>query len=315
VIVLVTGATGYIGSAVVTAMLERTQHSVIALGRSSEGLRRLEARHHRSQRVEIAEWSSFLARPRRADVVLHAAARISQEGADAGAALVAANVGVTLRLLHLCAAMATRRFIYLSSQVVYGSSGAPWSEADPPAPEGPYALTKYCGEEAVRSFRGKMEIAIVRLASVYGVTDALKPAELPARLADTICAGREFVIGGSGEQRSDLVHISDVTAGLVAALALDAPLQHDIYNIGGGGSTSINEIFRLMRDLARQKGLSVVEPRHDPARAPACDHRELVIDRARRDLSWEPKVSLPIGIAEYLDWASSRRSHSARATI
>ena len=314
-IVLVTGATGYIGSAAVKAILERTQHSVIALGRNPEGLRRLESRHHGCGRVEVADWGFFLARPRRVDVVLHAAARISHDGADAGAALTAANVGATLRLLHLCASMAARRFLYLSSQVVYGSSGAPWSEADPPMPEGPYALTKYCGEEAVRSFRDKIEIAIIRLASVYGVTEAVKPAELPARLAEAICARQEFLIGGSGDQRSDLVHVSDVAAALIAATALDRPLQHDTYNIGGGGSTSINEIFSLFRDLARQKDLGVTEARHDPTRAPQCAQRELVIDRARRDLGWEPRISLRTGLAEYLDWAASRRSHAAPATM
>jgi nucleoside-diphosphate-sugar epimerase len=313
-IVLVSGATGYVGSAAVAALVQDKRHTVLALGRNPEGLRRLQDLHGRPDRVGIVEWDSFLDKPRRADVVLHAAARISQDGAEASTALAEANVGATLRFIRLCGSVGARRFLYLSSQAVYGSSGAPWTEADPPRPEGPYALTKYCGEDVVRAFRDELEIGILRLASVYGVTAAMKPNELPARLAMAVCAGERFIIGGTGEQRADLVHIGDVAAALCAAADLDRPLHHDIYNVGGGGSISVNEIFSIVRDLARQKGLSCPEPERDPARAPLCDRRELVIDRARRDFGWEPQVSLRAGLGEYLDWASSHRSHPDRAT-
>ena len=103
-------------------------------------------------------------------VVIHLAARVHVIGESAASPLDAfrtVNVAGTERLLAQALTSGVRRVVYLSSVKVNGESGS-YSEADSPSPEGPYAVSKYEGEQVVRGFSNGIESVIVRPPLTYG---------------------------------------------------------------------------------------------------------------------------------------------------
>jgi UDP-glucose 4-epimerase len=301
--VAVTGATGYLGAEIVGELLAREGVRVVAAGRSLEKLERLRRRYHGSLdrlEVECVDLLDGDALPEGMDVVIHAAAARPIGGLPEPREMVRVNVETTLRAILEAVESGCRRFLYVSTQSVYGRTGAPWDEDSPLAPEGTYALTKYAGERIAETFADTLEVIVVRLSRLYGVTPNTRWNELPGRFARRVVAGESLVIHGTGEQRLDFVHVSDAAAAVVTAgLTGQAGASH-VFNVGGGASVSINELAGIFGELAERRGLpGVVLCRAEDA-AQSCHHKELVIDRAMTELAWSPRIGLEEGLSAYL---------------
>jgi nucleoside-diphosphate-sugar epimerase len=164
---LVTGAAGFVGSHLITAMKNR--------GLQARGVTRGVANGLITIPTYAAEfdWSSLLVG---VDTIVHLAARVHvmQETADDPLAVFrAANVNATLNLAQQAAQSGVRRFIFISSIKVNGErtyTGAPFLSSDPTNPQDPYGVSKAEAEEALRELGRDtgMEITIIRPPLVYG---------------------------------------------------------------------------------------------------------------------------------------------------
>jgi nucleoside-diphosphate-sugar epimerase len=219
VLFVVTGAAGFVGSAVVRALTE--------LGVSVRGCDRTPAAP-----VPAAEWFTLDILDANnlgplmlgADCVVHAAGSAHQRGTHHTIRqnLVAVNVKGTQNVVRAAVGAGVRRFVLVSSVSVYGARAAgPCNEDCPPCPLGAYAESKFEAERQAiaEASAGNMSLCILRLATVYGEGD---PGNV-ARLVRAIDRGR-FVWIGSGSNLKTLVHREDAgRACAIAAWSLDQP--------------------------------------------------------------------------------------------
>lgn len=165
--ILVTGATGFVGTALCADLTARGIASRPASRLPTSGFHPVGAIDART------DWTEALAG---IDCVVHLAARVhvmDDTAADPLAAFRAANVDATLNLAHQAAAAGARRFIFVSSIKVNGEEtapGRPFTAADVPEPRDPYGLSKWEAEQALFDLGRQtgMDIVVIRPPLIYG---------------------------------------------------------------------------------------------------------------------------------------------------
>ena len=217
--ILVTGAGGFVGRAVV-ARLAREERRVVATGRTAppapDGMAVLAVGD-----LAHADWPAALDG---VDAVVHCAARahVLRDGAaDPLAAFRSANTGATLALARAAAANGVRRFIFLSSIGVHGGEthGRPFAPPDVPQPHSPYAIAKWEAEQGLAALARDtgLEVVTIRPPLVLGRDP---PGNLGSLVA-TMRRGLPLPLGAATRNRRDLVSL-DTLADLVAR-AVDHP--------------------------------------------------------------------------------------------
>ncbi len=261
--ILVTGATGFIGGHLVSAL--QPHHEVVALGR------RLEAQRGASAILEdLASPSPINAgvvEP--LDVVIHAAAMTSHAACQTDPrTAIATNVRGTAKVVAL-ARHHGARMIYLSSGDIYGYHDTPVDEQTAPAPIDVYSRTKRWAERQVASGLPAASALILRLFHVYG--PGMPSDRLLPRFVRMIESGEAGFCDRSGRPVLTLTHIDHLLRCVGRILQTDAA---GTYNLGGDDTLSVREIFDAIAE-AMGSGVRCVA-RQGPATGNLiCDSRRL----------------------------------------
>jgi nucleoside-diphosphate-sugar epimerase len=303
--VLVTGATGFIGSHVVDALLEEgaTVHALTSTVSSVYPQRLLPVRDRITlHEGSLADRSAMDAvadavRPR---VVLHLGAYThvgkSWQRVDE---CVQVNVQGTVNLLQALAPYGYDKLVYTGTSEIYGDVEVPFSEEGPVNPISPYSVSKYAGERYCRMFhQGKQwPIVMVRPFNAYG------PAQSPDRIIPEIIVralrGQELRMT-QGRQTREFNYVTDLARGFVAAALHGEPGR--LYNLGCGVEVSMRDlattILGLMGDpIVAQLGVL-------PDRPTEIWRMYADAGRARDELGWTSQVSLEDGLARTIAWYS-----------
>jgi UDP-glucose 4-epimerase len=287
--ILLSGATGFVGGAVLARLIARG-HDVLTLGRSVP--RGIDAGRHLA--ADLAE-PTTVHRHREALVRIEAVAHVGGEvlraadpAADHPLRSIEVNVAGTA---HLLAALppSLAGFCYASSVDVYGPpSSRPIREDHLPRPATYYAASKLAAEAllGVWSARAGVPLAVLRLSHVYGPGDTSAKA-IPNFLRAYL-RGQGPVVRGDGSDVRDYVYIDDVADAVVRAVEQRAA---GIFNIASGSATSIRDLLSAVRTAAGCEA----EPEWRPATRQAT---AIVVDiaRARTVLGWEPRFDLAEGL-------------------
>jgi UDP-glucose 4-epimerase len=307
---LVTGGSGFIGSAVVDR-LAGAGHQVTVVDDLSTGRRENLADALASGRVELAEVD--LAGPElagvvaeaRPEVVYHLAAQIDVRRSVADPAHDArVNVLGTIALATAALEAGCRRLVFASSGgTVYGEpdpADLPIDERYPPRVTNPYGVSKRSAEDYLASFAELhgLEPVSLRLGNVYGPRqDPHGEAGVVAIFCNRLLAGEPVTIFGDGRQTRDYVFVEDVVDAFLAGEHPDAPGAR--VNIGTGVETSVLELYDALREVAGFGG----EPTFAPARPGELGRIALDCAEAARVLDWTPKADLAEGLARTWAWA------------
>jgi len=208
-----------------------------------------------------------------------------------------------------------RRLVYAGSSSAYGDAPEmPKRETQVPEALSPYAAAKLAGELYCQSFAAVYDLEVVRLRyfNVFGPRqDPNSPysAVIPL-FANALVNGRTPRIYGNGEQSRDFVHVSDVVqANLLAATV--PGVSGRVYNVATGSTIGILELLRLIcEELGRP-----FQPEFHPPRTGDILHSWADISAIRKDLGYEPRMSLAQGLKDTLEFYRETASKaSAPAT-
>lgn len=278
--VLVTGASGPLGRAVVRAF--REEHEVVRF----VGPSRVPDAPS-TYAVDVADVASFrsIIDAERPDAVVHLAAVTGRAAeADPDRTRVV-NVQASSALAAAAAQAGAGSFVFASSAAVYGDRRRrPLSELDDPSPQSEYARSKLLAEQGLRDLAPSgMSLFALRIFNVYG-------PGLDASLVNRVqrrSPGDPIVLAGPDDFVRDYVHVADVADAMLAAVADLAPGM-SVVNVGSGEPTSNRRIIELF-------GLRPeADFRLDPGRP---SHSVADISEARRLLDFAPR-SLADAIGE-----------------
>lgn len=207
-----------------------------------------------------------------------------------------ANATGTLNVLIAARDAGAGRVVFASSSSIYGSAEElPKSESTGPQPISPYAISKLAGENYCHSFFELfgLETVALRYFNVFGPRqdpDSQYAAVVP-KFIRAFRTGRSPTVFGDGEQSRDFTYVGNVVEANLAALARPR-VAGRVYNIACGQRTTLNELAAIIRE---QTG-APVEAVHGPPRAGEVRHSHADISLARRELGYEPRISLAEGL-------------------
>ncbi|MFM2129181.1 MAG: hypothetical protein RL477_727 [Pseudomonadota bacterium] len=205
---------------------------------------------------------------------------------------MSANVQGTVHMLECARAAGVRKFVYAASSSCYGLAATPTREDHPIAPQYPYALSKYQGEQAVFHWHKvyRLPVNSIRIFNAYGTrsrTSGAYGAVFGVFLKQKL-AGKPFTVVGDGTQRRDFLFVTDVAEAF--RLAGETDLVGQFWNLGAGRPQSVNRLVELL-------GGPVT---YIPKRPGEPDCTWADIGKITRQLSWQPKVSFEEGVARIL---------------
>jgi len=202
------------------------------------------------------------------------------------------NVLGTVHMLECARQAGVSKFIYAASSSCYGLADVPTREDHPIAPQYPYALSKYQGEQACLHWHQvyRLPVNSIRIFNAYGTrsrTSGAYGAVFGVFLKQKL-EGKPFTVVGDGTQRRDFLYVTDVASAFFAAA--DTTLTGCIWNLGAGNPQSVNRLVELL-------GGDTV---HIPRRPGEPDCTWADITKICRDLGWRPAVSFEDGVGRIL---------------
>ena len=303
--VLVTGGAGFIGSHLVTGLIERG-HSVRVLDNMATGSP-VNLAHVRDD-VELIRGSvtcpdTAAKAVAGCEAVYHQAALPSvARSLQDPLASNEANVNGTLTMLVTARNAGVRRFVYAGSSSSYGSNPElPKREEMTPMPKSPYAVAKLAGEQYCRVFGqlSAMETVCLRYFNVFGPRQnptSLYAAVVPAFIR-LLLDGKTLTLEGDGTQSRDFTYVGNVVQANLRALEA-SNVSGDVFNVACGERHDLNFVIRELADILQ------VQPEvvRVPGRAGDVPHSLADISKARAALGYEPTIHFREGLRRTVEW-------------
>ena len=308
---VVTGGAGFIGSAIVRALLRENASKVVAIDNLSAGKEANLEEVRGSidfQQADIRHYEEIAPLIRGAAVVFHEAAIPSvPRSIDDPIPSHEVNINGTFNVLRAAHEGAVGRVVYAASSSAYGDTAVlPKVESMAPQPKSPYALQKLAGEYYCHVFSSVygLETVALRYFNVYGPRqDPSSPySGVLSLFMEAILSRRPPIIFGDGEQSRDFTYVEDV-ADLNLKAARAPGVSGRIYNGGNGGRITLNQAWAL---LQRIEGIELA-PRFGPPRPGDVRDSQADTTAAVRDLGHAPRFSFEEGMRRTLEWYRGQR--------
>jgi UDP-glucose 4-epimerase len=299
--ILITGGAGVIGSRLAHVLSQSS--TVVVIDDLTSGYI-----HNVPENSEFVQGSVTETKPLRKafelspQIVFHLAANFAnQNSVDNPERDLHVNGHGTIRVLQEALQCGVEKFIYASSSCVYGRRPGQLEENQHTLQlDTPYAITKKLGEYYVNFFahHDGLNASSVRYFNIYG------PRELPGQYRNVIpnffykaMQNQTLKITGTGNETRDFTYLDDAINGTLLAAAKAKPCE--VYNLGKGEETTINELAEKINLLAGSSTPIEYFPRRD---WDCIDHRRASNEKAKEQLDYVPRTELSEGLTQTYKW-------------
>jgi nucleoside-diphosphate-sugar epimerase len=310
---LVTGGSGFIGHNVVR-ILESQGHECIVIDTETDygfipkaELDYLIANRHKRfsakvRKIDIrdTDFLDTILRTFNIDTVIHMASFPRQKVVERNP-LLASDVmsNGLISLLEASKKNHVKKFVYISSSMVYGDFTADVLEAHVCRPQGQYGIMKLMGEKLVEDYHrlGAFDYTIIRPSAVYGEWDV--EDRVVSKFMTKAMRGETLKVNGASEVL-DFTYVEDTAMGIVLAATQDRA-NGQVYNITRSEQRqwTLKDAAELAISIAGRGTLEVADRDLSfPKRG------RLSIMKAQRDLGYDPQVGVEQGFQRYYDWYS-----------
>jgi UDP-glucose 4-epimerase len=290
---LVTGGSGFIGSHVVDRLVAEDASVVVFDNRVREDNLGAALASGRVRTVEgdVTDSTAVRAAADAVSGIFHMAVLPLGPCSEDPRRCVEVNVDGTLNVLEAARDAGAKKVVFSSASSVYGDTNETMDESHPLGARTMYGASKIAGEYFVRAFRDLygLEYVILRYMNVYGPR---QEGGLVINVLRRIQAGEQPTIMGDGSQSFDFVHVADVAAANVAAMASE--VDEGAFNVGGGNEVTVRQIVdRLLAATG-----SDLEPDVRADEVVPMMRRVGSSEAAMTTLGWRPELDLERGIAD-----------------
>jgi UDP-glucose 4-epimerase len=292
-VAIVTGGAGFIGSHMVDCLLERGFK--VRVIDNLVGGREANLAHHQGtadlafEKQDIRELESGAAIFADARYVFHfAGIGDIVPSIEHPIDYMSTNVQGTVRVLEAARAARVEKLVYAASSSCYGLAATPTHEDHPIAPQYPYALSKYQGEQAAFHWRQvyRLPVNSIRIFNAFGTrvrTTGAYGAVFGVFFKQKL-AGKPFTVVGDGTQRRDFLYASDVARAFL--MAAETERTGEVWNLGAGDPQSVNRLVELIGG----------EVTYIPKRPGEPDVTWADIGKIKRELGWKPQIPFEEGV-------------------
>ena len=303
---VVTGGAGFIGSALVRALLESGAERVAVIDNLLSGTEKnLEDVRSRVdlQRADIRDPEAVRRAFTGAGTVFHLAAIPSvPRSIDDPVPSHEVNIDGTFNVFYAAKQAGVRRVVYAASSSAYGDTEVlPKVETMAPQPKSPYAVQKLLGEYYASSFHScfQLDTVSLRFFNVYGPRqDPSSPySGVLSRFITALIARESPTIFGDGEVSRDFTYVEDVT-GLLIKASRAANISGNVYNAGNGNRYTLNQVWETLQQIEGVR----IPAKYGAARPGDVRDSQADVNAAVRDLGHSPRFTLEQGLRLTLDW-------------
>ena len=244
---------------------------------------------------------------KKVDVVFHCAAVTSGAKVMQNSPLshVTPNIVMNANLIEACRRNGVKKFIFMSSSVVYPYTGViPNNEEEftygdiYEKYEAVGWMKRYTEKLCETYSKFGMKCIVVRPSNIYGPGDKFDERShvLPATIMKVVNGDNPLVVWGNGEDVRDFIYIDDfVDACITLMTKVD---KYSIWNVGSGVGTSVIEIVKLCQEI-EMSWTDITYNRWAPTMIPI---RLLDVNKIKTELGWKAKTSLSEGLRKTIDW-------------
>jgi len=300
----VTGATGFLGSNLISRLL-KSGTEIIAIDLKGERSKTLEENGVTFVEADLLKAQDLHIDFRDLDWIFHFAGLASPKESTANPGIASNDILASKMIFRKAIGEGIRKIVFPSSGgTVYGQpQHLPIDENHPTNPLIPYAAAKVEIERMLLDMcRGTATMPVIlRYSNPYGPNQYFnRGTGVITHWLETVREKGQVTMYGSGEEARDYIFVSDAIEAAVSVVEKDAP--HQLYNIGSGIPTSLNELLMAIETVTRTKlDIRRYPPRNlDVVRAIALDS-----SKASTDFDWRPKVPLENGLRTTWEWVQN----------
>jgi nucleoside-diphosphate-sugar epimerase len=292
--VLITGATGFLGRNVLAA-LQQAGADVVAIsqqGDATHGIERVDMRN--AQQVKTCIKSV------KPQIVYHLGALVDlSRSFDVARRTVEANIISTLNLLEALTHYPADRFLFASTEEVYGEGRLPYKEEDPVFPPSPYAVTKLACEHLIRMAGTSIakHSIVFRIGTMYG--PHLPEHRFIYQMISHACANEDIPLN-SGTLTRDYIYVGDVVDALICASDVALSTCFEVLNVTGEKEYSTIDVAQKIIDMCGSG--SRLRIGAIPDRIGEAQHWKSDNAKAYHLLGWKPQTDLHTGIKKMISF-------------